>query len=364
VDSIFWHALCALDQRKWGCRENPNGENSIFAPVFRRSVFEAGLHVESESVHADISMDKILLNRSLNAQTDHVTESTIPEIATPSERRYYLGLPAWAYSGWSNRFFQDKPSRLQSYSAVFNTVEGNTSFYAVPDANSIARWQEVVAGTEFRFCFKLPGSVTHEAHPDFDELKLFLNRIEPLDANLGPFLLQFPADRGPKQLGIIDELISVLPADHRYVLEVRHPALFQNEELLEPLIEKYHLGRVMMDSRAIFNGDRTHREVRAALHQKPDVPLLDQVYNDLLFARVLLHPDRVSNADYIEQWAERVAASLLRGHTCYVMIHCPNNQHCPELALQFHNRLRAKLKPSDSIDPLPRWPIPKQYTLI
>lgn len=295
----------------------------------------------------------------LDAQLNRVINSKIP-----LTRRYYLGLPAWAYSGWSDRYFQDKPSRLKSYATVFNSVEGNTTFYGVPDTNSIARWKEAVEGSNFRFCFKLPRSVSHEVRPDLKELELFLNRIEPLAGNLGPFLLQFPADRGPKQLEIIDEIISVLPSEYRYVLEVRHPDLFQNEELLEPLIEKHRLGRVMMDSRAIFKGDRTHQEVRAALHQKPDVPLLDRIYNDLLFARVLLHPDKVSNAEYIEQWAERVATSLLLGHTCFVMIHCPNNLHCPELALQFHDRLRAKLEPVDSLDPLPYWPIPKQHTLI
>jgi len=50
---------------------------------------------------------------------------------------YRLGLPAWAHGAWQDLFFHDKPSRLASYATVFNTVEGNTSFYHVPDRKTV-----------------------------------------------------------------------------------------------------------------------------------------------------------------------------------------------------------------------------------
>jgi len=301
---------------------------------------------------------------SATTLAQYVFSKMIRTATSPLSARYHLGLPAWAFGDWNARFFTDKPSRLRSYASVFNTVEGNTSFYGVPDVKSIAHWKQAVTGTAFKFCFKLPRTVTHERSPNLDDLDLFLERIEPLAENIGPFLLQFPADKGPSDLDAMHDLISRLPFDYRYVIEVRHSEFFDHEKKLEPLIEKHRLGRVMMDTRAIFNGDRTHREVRAALHQKPAVPLLDKIYNDLLFARVLLHPDRTGNQDYIDQWATRVCESLSQGHICYIMIHCPNNLHCPELALEFHNALRAKIEPIEVFDPLPRWPVPEQFSLL
>ncbi|MDJ0918974.1 MAG: DUF72 domain-containing protein, partial [Woeseiaceae bacterium] len=84
---------------------------------------------------------------------------------------YFLGLPAWAFPGWKDRYFTDAPSRLQSYAQVFNTVEGNTTFYRVPDEQTVRRWRDAVAGTAFRFCLKLPKTVTHERTPDMEELR-------------------------------------------------------------------------------------------------------------------------------------------------------------------------------------------------
>ena len=51
---------------------------------------------------------------------------------------YFLGLPAWAYPGWRDRYFPDEPDRLANYAAVFNTVEGNTTFYGIPDESTIS----------------------------------------------------------------------------------------------------------------------------------------------------------------------------------------------------------------------------------
>lgn len=274
---------------------------------------------------------------------------------------YNIGLPAWAFPGWHGRYFNSTPSALASYASVFNTVEGNTTFYHVPDKQSVANWQEAVQHTEFQFCFKFPRTVTHQRSPDKQALNLFLKRIAPLGSNIGPFLLQFPATVGPADIPYMDSLIQQLPTEYRYALEIRHPDFFTNPELIEPLIEKHQLGRVIMDTRPVFNGDRHHPEVLAALHAKPDLPVLSQAYNKMVFVRLLLHPDLNSNDPYITQWASRIAKALSLGASCTMMIHCPNNQHCPELAVDFHEKLRAL---TQRIDPLPPWPVPQQQHLL
>ena len=40
-------------------------------------------------------------------------------------------------------------------------MEGNTTFYATPTPEIVERWRDQVPET-FRFCFKLPKTVTHD----------------------------------------------------------------------------------------------------------------------------------------------------------------------------------------------------------
>lgn len=280
---------------------------------------------------------------------------------TEVNHNYKIGLPAWAFPGWNSLYFNNKPSALASYARVFNAVEGNTTFYSIPDEKTVQLWHDAVAGSDFQFCFKLPKTVTHTAKPNFNDLAQFIDRIEPLNNHIGPLLLQFPATTGPADLPTMESIISRLPRQYRYVLEVRHLAFFNQPELLEPLLNKYQLGRVMMDTRAIFRGNRKHPEVFAALHDKPNVPVLGKIYNMLVFVRLLLHPDLISNDLYLDQWTNRINQALNAGCDCYMMIHCPNNLHCPPMALDFHERLRSM---DQQLPALPSWPVPQQASLL
>ncbi|MEE4659392.1 MAG: DUF72 domain-containing protein [Halieaceae bacterium] len=280
----------------------------------------------------------------------------------PPPLGYYLGLPAWAFPGWTGEYFPapgPASSTLGHYASVFNTVEGNTTFYRIPDVPTVQRWQEAVSGTAFQFSFKLPRSITHESRPDWRALAQFMDVLAPLGNQLGPFLVQCPASLGPDALPQLERLFEQLPAQLRYVLEVRHPAFFDSPEQLEPLLARHNAGRVMFDSRPIYQGDSDHPEVLAARHKKPDVPLLDTVYNDLVYARVVLHPEAESNERFIAEWLDRMNAYLAAGHDIFFMMHCPNNQHCPAFAADFHEQLRERA----GLPALPAWPLPRQDSL-
>ncbi|MEM9256535.1 MAG: DUF72 domain-containing protein [Pseudomonadota bacterium] len=273
---------------------------------------------------------------------------------------YYLGLPAWAYPGWAGSYFPDTGNTLANYASVFNTVEGNTTFYRIPEVADVSRWARAVGGTQFRFSFKLPRQVTHQHRPDRAALRQFFDVLMPLGDHLGPFLVQCPATLGPRELPALEALFGQLPMSCRYALEVRHLAFFEQPERLEPLLEQTGAGRVMFDSRPIYHEDTQHPEVLAARHKKPDVPLLDTVYNDLVYARVVLHPDPDLNTLYSQQWTDRCTNYLVNGYELYFMMHCPNNQHCPQFAADFHRELSTQ---QTGVQPLPPWPLPQQNSL-
>ena len=111
----------------------------------------------------------------------------------------------------------------------------------------------------------------------------------------------------------------------RTVTHERTPPLSDLRSFLraiEPLLQRTGYGRVVMDTRPLYSGDLHHPEVLQALHAKPDLPVLSQVYNAMAFVRLVLHPDLVSNKPYIDEWAGRVASYVAQDVQTFMMIHC------------------------------------------
>lgn len=69
---------------------------------------------------------------------------------------------------------------LAEYARVWNTVEGNTTFYSLPASETVERWHDAVP-PEFRFSFKLPKSITHRRSLEGaeSETATFLDRMAP-----------------------------------------------------------------------------------------------------------------------------------------------------------------------------------------
>src|SRR5687768_7666922 len=112
---------------------------------------------------------------------------------------------------------------LPRYAEVFNTVEGNTTFYALPTPDTVARWRDQVPDA-FRFCFKFPRTITHDKLlvDCAAEVAEFLDRIAPLAGKLGTLMLQLPPRFGPGQLPQLAAFVDVLPREHAYAVELRH----------------------------------------------------------------------------------------------------------------------------------------------
>ncbi len=70
---------------------------------------------------------------------------------------FLIGCAVWAYKGWVGELYPQATRSadfLHLYSRRFTTVEGNTTFYAIPNQETITRWAtETPPG--FEFCLKL-----------------------------------------------------------------------------------------------------------------------------------------------------------------------------------------------------------------
>ena len=81
---------------------------------------------------------------------------------------FYIGCPMWGYKEWVGEFFPPRTPQsefLRLYSRRLTTVEGNTTFYATPNAETVARWHVETPST-FRFCYKIPRAISHEPRLD------------------------------------------------------------------------------------------------------------------------------------------------------------------------------------------------------
>lgn len=261
-----------------------------------------------------------------------------------------LGLPLWGQADWKGDLYPpDATPRefLAHYARVMDAVEGNTTFYSVPPAATVARWQEQTPES-FRFSFKFPRLVTHDRGLRRVERETaeFLSRLAPLGPRLGRFLLQFPKGFGPVELPELGRYLRRLPREFSYAVEVRHPAFFGRaaSEQLDATLLASGVERAVMDTRGMRAGDPTHPDVRAAAHEKPDVPVAVRALTDQPIVRFVAHPRSSTNAPFLARWAEVLADWILVGRQPTFFMHCPNNVHSPGLALRLDRLVRARIR--------------------
>lgn len=271
--------------------------------------------------------------------------------------QFYLGCAVWAYKDWVGELFPPgsrSADFLRLYSRRLSTVEGNTTFYAVPGPDVVARWAaETPAG--FRFCFKLPREVSHEGPlaARLEPTRAFVERMAPLGPKLGPFFLQLPPGYRADRLADLEHWLGGWPAGHRLAVEVRHADWYAApaEAALMELLERHGAGRVIMDVRPLSAGPLpgAEEDLQRARDNKPDVPMRPLRSGGIALVRYIGHPDLALNGPFLDEWAGRVAAWLAEGAEVYFFCHCPDERLSPRICRAFHARLArlADLPPLD-----------------
>ncbi len=274
----------------------------------------------------------------------------------------YLGCPIWSYKGWVGSFFPEGTKQkdfLNEYARRLNTVEGNTTFYAVPASKTLRRWVEETPET-FRFCPKLPRTISHvgKLQHHLEQAEQFIEVMSRLGTRLGPMFLQLPPRYAPDWF---EDLRAFLEAWPRYVqlaVEVRHPDWFESphHKNLNALLSEHEKARVIIDTRPIrsLRGEEilqgsVYQRMLEARERKPDLPIPNEREVLFTFLRYIGHPLREQNEPFIKEWANHLAASLGEGKDAYVFCHCPDERLDPWLCHEFHRRVNTRI----SLPPLP-----------
>ncbi len=268
----------------------------------------------------------------------------------------------WAEPSWRGTFVPRggaASDALAHYASVFTTVEGNTTFYSLPSPESVARWRQA-APPAFRFCFKVPRAVTHDARLVGADATMttFLERIAPLGERLGPLMLQLPPSFGPDRLDALDRFLGRFAAGGGVAVELRHRGFFDDPQVagdVDAALRNHDCERIVMDTRALRAGDPRHPQVVAARHAKPDLPVRPGPLTDRPLYRWVGHPDSATNERWLAELAELVAGWIREGRTPYIMIHCPDTGRTPWMARRFHEILATTHPDLDPGD-LPPFP--------
>ena len=274
----------------------------------------------------------------------------------------YLGCPVWSFKGWVGNFYPKGTKAsdfLREYASRLTTIEGNTTFYAIPAEKTIANWLEQTPES-FRFCLKIPKAISHNGilKDYIDRAIAFVDVMRPLASRLGPMFLQLPPSYSPKLMPDLATFLDAFPNDVRLGVEVRHLDWFEDEHrnALNELLADHHMARVVIDTRPIRDlaGDAlikgsAYESLLEARERKPNVPVFEEVTTDFTFLRFIGHPEMEHNQPFISEWADRVADQLSAGKDAYVFCHSPDNYLAPYIAREFHRQISSRIK----IAPLP-----------
>lgn len=274
---------------------------------------------------------------------------------------YYLGLPMWSNRDWIGKFFSADAGPgdfLAQYASVFNTVEGNTTFYGIPDTKRVQSWKAQVPA-DFRFCFKFPRTISHDRQLRSckDITQEFFKAIAPLQKNLGPLMLQLPASFAPENIADLQKFLVDLPAAFAYCVEVRHQAFFtdaDSRQRLNEMLGHLHIDRVCFDSRALFASTATDAATVDAKRKKPQLPVQPVSLGQHPVVRFIGQLDLDATMHFFAPWQSTIKNWLDAGKEPYFFVHTPDNQLTFQLALQFHQRLQHEIS---ALEDLNSWPL-------
>jgi uncharacterized protein YecE (DUF72 family) len=177
-----------------------------------------------------------------------------------------VGTSSWADPGFVEEWYppgMPARDRLPWYARRFDAVEVNSSFYAIPEPGTVARWAEVTP-ERFVFDYKLHRALSRHAAqvdslppgmrdgldvgprgrvqltPELERelVARTLEAVKPLEqaGKLGAFLLQLTPSFSPSRHEL-DELAGLVEAlgDHALAIEFRHRGWVEGDRLEQTL---------------------------------------------------------------------------------------------------------------------------------
>ena len=230
-----------------------------------------------------------------------------------------LGTCGWNYDAWVGPFYPAKTRAvdfLAMYSRAFDTVEVDSTFYAIPSEKTVRGWA-ARTGDEFQFALKLPQEITHELRlrGAEDLCRRFFDVARELGKKLGPVLIQLGPEFGPSELPALAAFLPTLPPDIKFAIEFRQKGWINDGVIA--LLAEHHVALTLVDGKWI------PRRTMEMLAERPTA--------DFAYVR-LMGPDRdivdysriqVDRTKELDAWARIM--SILAPNVSYTYTYVNNH---------------------------------------
>jgi uncharacterized protein YecE (DUF72 family) len=292
-------------------------------------------------------------------------KSNLAKIKLPDQKpdwdswSYRIGCPVWGCKEWNDIVYPQGVSSdhiLAWYSRMFPTVEGNSTFYAVPPVSTFEKWCDQSA-EGFKFCFKFPQRISHDLKliRCDSELKNWLDCLSILhrEDRLGPTFLQLPPSFSFKYFGALELFLSKLPMDWPWAVEVRHLDWFdagEYESRLDDLLSRLNIDRVLFDSRPLNSMAAKDLSEVASQTKKPRSPFRTTTTGKSPFLRLIGRNDQSEVTPFWHGWADQIAEWIRQGFQPWIFTHAPDDRYAPSLVKALHREVSQRIR---SLPPLP-----------
>ncbi|MBI1297038.1 DUF72 domain-containing protein [bacterium] len=271
----------------------------------------------------------------------------------------HIGTSSWTFADWRDVFYPPTlavKDQLSWYTTQFNSVEVNTSFYALPAPSTVLQWVEN-APAEFTYALKAPRLITHEKKlvDCRTETLAYLDVLRSLGPLAAPGFLQFPAQFTRARYGrILADYLDWLAGELnglRLAVEVRAVDLIT--EAFARFLAERAMSLVVIERTGTpdhFDAWQAAKAVQQTATSTGAFLFVRIIGNDrdpLPNDRELQRPQE----EILDAWAQRIAFQLDQETETFVYIHNPFEGHSPASV----RRLLARV---DSLHPLPVWSPP------
>ncbi len=262
-----------------------------------------------------------------------MARSRVPIPRMPGRIR--IGTQGWNYDAWVGPFYPEGTrvtEFLGIYARAFQTVEVDSTFYAVPPASTVRSWAQRTP-RDFKFALKLPQEITHERRlRDVEDVaEQFFESARELGDKLGPVLIQLGPEFGPNELPALTRFLPSLPRDIPFAIEFRQRGWIH--EGILALLAEHHVALALTDARWI--------------PRKQMLDLATRPTADFIYIR-WMGPDReivdysriqVDRRRELEMWTRAISALSERGYQVYGYVNNHFAGHSPASARELQTLL-------------------------
>lgn len=242
-----------------------------------------------------------------------------------SGSKIHVGTSGYQYAHWRGRFYPDdlpKSKWLTHYAQSFQTLEINSTFYGLPETETVRHWKEQTPpGFLFALKFSRYGSHTKCLKNPEQTVSTFMDCAEELKSAAGPVLVQLKPNWhcNPERL---EHFLDALPSDVRWAFEFRDESWFCEE--IYSLLKTHNAAMVIHDM----------------LENHPDVETADWSYHRF-------HGDHYSghySPQFLSAFAGRLVKRSRSGREQFVFFNNDAEGCAVDDALNLKRYLKRRIK--------------------